>query len=122
MPRWTAEDDAAVILMRKDGVPPHRIAQLLNRTLAAVSMRFWFFDNREAYRIRMDRQREQRQSVRRQSSFIPSPNLGPSKAYPRPTDEMLAERNVRLKAPRPLVGWLMGDPAPGFSALDRRDP
>lgn len=38
----------------------------------------------------------------------------------RPTPEMLADAHRRNAAPRPAVSWLMGDPAPGQSALDRR--
>lgn len=38
---------------------------------------------------------------------------------PRPTDQMLAERDRRLTAPRSLGAALMGDPPVGYSALDK---
>jgi hypothetical protein len=38
----------------------------------------------------------------------------------RPTEDMLADARRRAIAPRPLISWLMGDPAPGMSALDQR--
>lgn len=38
----------------------------------------------------------------------------------RPTDEMLADRDRRYYGtPRTLTAWLMGDPPPGYSALER---
>ncbi|SHG90162.1 hypothetical protein [Bradyrhizobium erythrophlei] len=39
----------------------------------------------------------------------------------RPTPEMIADAHRRNAAPRPIVSWLMGDPAPGQSALDKRN-
>jgi hypothetical protein len=36
------------------------------------------------------------------------------------TPEMVAERDRRLWAPRPLTAWICGDPAPGCSELDKR--
>ncbi len=39
----------------------------------------------------------------------------------RPTDEALRARDARLaSAPRDLVGFIMGDPPVGFSALEQR--
>jgi hypothetical protein len=38
----------------------------------------------------------------------------------RPTPEMLADAWRRNVAPRSATAWLMGDPAPGQSALDQR--
>lgn len=39
----------------------------------------------------------------------------------RPTAEMLADRDKRYYAtPRSLTSWVMGDPPPGYSALDRK--
>jgi hypothetical protein len=38
----------------------------------------------------------------------------------RPTSEMLAAAAQRLTARRSIVSALMGDPPPGWSALDRR--
>lgn len=38
----------------------------------------------------------------------------------RPTPEMLADARRRAIAPRSIVSWLAGDPAPGQSALDKR--
>ena len=39
----------------------------------------------------------------------------------RPTPEMQSEAWRRNAAARPLTAWLMGDPPPGQSALDRRE-
>ncbi|GAC1572931.1 MAG: hypothetical protein NVS3B5_02100 [Sphingomicrobium sp.] len=38
----------------------------------------------------------------------------------RPTLEMIAEAHRRNAAPRPITAWVCGDPAPGHSALDKR--
>lgn len=38
----------------------------------------------------------------------------------RPTLAMIADAQRRNAAPRPATAWLMGDPAPGQSALDKR--
>jgi len=39
---------------------------------------------------------------------------------PRPTPEMLADAWRRACAPRSITAFVMGDPAPGQSALDQR--
>ena len=38
----------------------------------------------------------------------------------RPTPKMLEDARHRNYAPRSLTSWLTGDPAPGYSALDKR--
>lgn len=45
------------------------------------------------------------------------------KCFIRPSERTLAEREMRTQAQeaRSIVGALMGDPPPGYSALDRRD-
>lgn len=39
----------------------------------------------------------------------------------RPTLEMIMDAYRRNAAPRSITAWVMGDPAPGQSALDKRD-
>jgi hypothetical protein len=39
----------------------------------------------------------------------------------RPSPAMIADALRRNAAPRPIVAWLMGDPPPGQSALDKRN-
>jgi hypothetical protein len=99
-------------------MPAHKIAEQLHRTIAGVAMRIHFLKRPDLYKIQLKRQRDVRRSTALHLGF----NLGPSAAEisARPTDEMIAERDARLKAPRSTVAWLMGDPAPGYSALDRR--
>lgn len=38
----------------------------------------------------------------------------------RPSVEVLRERDIRLAQPRSLTASIMGDPPPGYSALDKR--
>ena len=38
----------------------------------------------------------------------------------RPSEQMLAAARARANAPRSLTSWVMGDPPPGMSALDKR--
>lgn len=38
----------------------------------------------------------------------------------RPTQDMIEDAWRRNAAPRPVTAWLMGDPPPGQSALDRQ--
>ncbi len=40
--------------------------------------------------------------------------------FVRPSADALAERNARAHEGRSLTARLMGDPMPGFSALDKR--
>jgi hypothetical protein len=47
-------------------------------------------------------------------------NLDPETPPNRPTPEMIEEALRRNAAPRPATAWLMGDPPPGRSALDKK--
>jgi hypothetical protein len=38
----------------------------------------------------------------------------------RPTDTMLLEAKIRMETPRSITQFVCGDPAPGYSALDRK--
>ena len=52
---------------------------------------------------------------------MPRLNLTPEEIEAsRPTLEMMMDAWRRNTAPRSIVAWVMGDPAPGQSALDRR--
>jgi hypothetical protein len=56
--------------------------------------------------------------VARPPRFVPE--IVVDGAAHRPSQAMLQEAHRRNAAPRSLTAWLMGDPAPGQSALDKR--
>lgn len=63
-----------------------------------------------------------RERLKRKSYYIAT-SIRPSKPHvsSRPSEALLAERDRRARiAPRDLTASLLGDPLPGFSALDRR--
>ena len=105
---WTQQEAEAALLLRKSGKTARAIATELNRTVCSVES---FFDRQRMWGltspIPMGRERRPPITVTR-----------PAEA---PSADALAERDHRLSlAPRDLTAALMGDPAIGRSALDRR--
>ena len=77
----------------------------------------------EERKQRSDREKAKRR-LRPSNAYIGKPKVPLSKqqASSRPSEDLLAERDRRARiAPRDLTAALLGDPLPGFSALDRRE-
>lgn len=94
---WTEQEWAEAQQMRREGRSYRIIAELLGRSGKSVQDKF----ARESGR-------RERETVRVSAA--------------RPTDEMLEQVNRKYEAlaRRNLTASLMGDPPPGFSALEQR--
>lgn len=112
MTKWTDEETATLLQMRREGHSFHDIADALGRQYRAVRSKWdTIHETAEQRETRRQRQRRQYQASR-------PANVKPhvhERLEARPTEEMLAERDRRLALPAPAFG----DPLPGYSALDR---
>lgn len=110
--KWTEEDTATLLRMKREGHSFRDIAAVLGRTVKSTITRAKA-TNESA------EQREIRRQRRRQSYVANRPPGVKAHVHERPegrpTKEMLAERDRRLALPVPPFG----DPLPGYSALDR---
>jgi hypothetical protein len=106
--RWTEEETALLKQRKAEGVKHKVIAFELGRSMFAVAERWRWLNSSEE--IKQNRRRVQRLS---QSGIITrSP-----RELPR---DVLAERNHRLSLPLTIGQIVLGDPPPGYSALDRK--
>jgi hypothetical protein len=85
----------------------------MDRTEKALDSRFRIITmNPGKARERMERRNLARRESRREFRVVASTTRAP--------DTALADREARLSAPRTLTATWFGDPAPGWSALDRK--
>ena len=102
---WKPDDIALLVDLRAQGAAINDIAERLNRTVASV--------HGKLNHIRAERRPR------------PKAKMGRPPITPPPDDHRiaaLAARDRRLAlAPRDLTASLLGDPLPGYSALDRRE-
>lgn len=64
-----------------------------------------------------------RERAKRKSYYLPTSSYRPGKqpASSRPSEALIAARDARARiTPRDLTAQLLGDPLPGYSALERR--
>lgn len=115
---WSAEDWQRVQDMLKDGKTPLQIGASVGRTAHQVRSK-----------IQWERTPEQKREERRLLINARRNASGEYKSTPRPhgyvaghrpAPGMLEEAQRRLYAPRTISQMLMGDPPPGYSALDRK--
>jgi hypothetical protein len=96
---WSDTDSATATRMLDEGATNADFRRTLGRTLVAAKSHV----------------RDLRAIKRRQEADA----LSPRDMLGIPPD-VLAEARARVTAPRSLTAWAFGDPAPGFSAYDRR--
>jgi hypothetical protein len=94
---WTEEETGVARRLLKDQAPDSEYERLLGRTKACARARIERLDRLSA----------------------PGPRRPEPKMFSVPVDVWI-ERSRRLAAPRSLTASIMGDPAPGYSALDRK--
>ena len=95
--KWTLQAEEDLVRMRFiDGKTTKEIAEIMGRTISGIQARLEFIDARKA----------------RGKPFVPAHRLIP--------EPLIVDRDRRALAPRPLTSWLCGDPAPGQSALDKK--
>jgi hypothetical protein len=113
-PKWTAEEDAAIEAFRSQGLRPVEIhMKMPQRTTSAIKLRL------SILRIGLDKHR-QRDRTRRPRVQFPKNHVAECVVPVVVPDEVMAERESRLSAPRSLTALICGDPPVGFSALERR--
>jgi hypothetical protein len=132
---WTAAEDDTLRRMKAEGAETKLIATAMDRTERSVAGR-WAYLNltpsqraqrnaREASRKASEREArkaEAREYLRKhQKTTHLAARCGKVESESRIVPEQVfAERNARQMAPRSLTAVLCGDPAPGWSALDRK--
>lgn len=115
--RWSAAETQQL----RDLVSVHgrhwdKIGAIMSRSAKSVQHR-WFFLNSTPDERRAGRKLDL--SDKKPRSYI----HGHPGASVRPLDipeEVLIERNLRVSTPRTIGAAILGDPPPGYSALDRK--
>lgn len=112
---WTSEEKSALRAHYLDGMRRAGIADAMQKTEASV--------REYLYRLTFSaEEKEQRRNNRVQfrNRNLSSTRVGKEHPITVPANIIL-ERNCRLAvAPRDLTAAMMGDPRPGYSALERR--
>ena len=115
--RWPHGDWQRAKDLLAHGFEPKRVAQILNRKVGSVltKMRYEAMtpEQRRATQDRVNANRRKRAAQYVQVRSFET-------VASRPTADILAERDRYLSAPRTLTQSLLGDPPPGYSALDRK--
>lgn len=109
---WTPDLIARALELSRRGLSRAAVDCMLGlRPGATASKLFWLrhAERREEY----ERRRREDKDAR------PASGAGRERATPTPA--AIAAAQARHDAARTLTGLLMGDPPPGFSALDRRN-
>jgi rhamnose utilization protein RhaD (predicted bifunctional aldolase and dehydrogenase) len=108
--RWTDEQWAQAQALRAAGNTTKQIADLMGLTRKQVGKKF---EQKSAARIEKDKQRA---ALYRHTNVcdMPGPRVNPP-------DDVLRARDARMDASyrRTIGAQLMGDPPPGYSALDQ---
>jgi predicted ArsR family transcriptional regulator len=102
--RWTEEEELYLVRRYEDGRPLHIVAQEMGLTRAQIRRRFQTIQDRGKIPVKIR----------------PRSRPRPRGMNERLTVDVIEERDRRINAVRNLTSTLMGDPPPGYSALDRR--
>lgn len=115
--RWTADETRRLKeLVEVHGRDWPVIGKLLSRSGMSCLHRWRLVC--EFRERRNEREREYRKETQKQFYGV-RPKGEPVHPVEVP-DDVIIERNNRTSAPRSLTSLICGDPAPGFSALDRK--
>lgn len=114
---WTAEQDQTLHAMVIEGKTYREIADALGRSYQSVKSRVLWIEIPAEVRRDSNRKKRERQVYKGPAEVRREQAQG-NKVSP----EAIEDRNRRLMArtQMDLTGMLMGDPAPGCSALERR--
>lgn len=119
--RWSAEDDAELRRMKEAKYPVDVIAIKLDRKYDSIVARWKWVNSCEEKKQRRREGINFARAMRRGDAQSSSPSFGArSSALNRPAPDLIAEAHKRLYAPRTISQQLLGDPPPGYSALDRK--
>lgn len=112
MRHWTPEQDAQLMELRSQGLQYRKISQILGRSIDALDRRHRLLIMSDAARAEMREHKNELRRVNRTHNDRAAPINIPNDVW--------AERNARLTAPRTVSASILGDPPPGYSALDRK--
>lgn len=118
--RWTDAEIAALVALKAAGNTYDEIAHVIGRSKRSISGKLEYLNLTAHQR----EERRQAQRRRRIADGTQSTRLHPNGqivSAGRPSSDLLHARDVRLAIPpRDLTAAFLGDPLPGFSALDRK--
>lgn len=123
----TEQEIQRIFQMRKDGYLLKEIAARLGVHMRTVQRQLRKLTVTPEQRQRQQNLRVAARRARREAAgprpiFVASDGVGTAgnASAPKPTAEMIADRDRRISRPYSIAYDLMGDPEPGRSALDRR--
>lgn len=120
--RWSAEDNAELLRMKEAKCPVNVIATRLDRKYDSIVERWKWINKCETEKQRrrdtINLARQFRRGETRSSTS--RGHGGYATTAGRPAPALLAEAQRYLYAPRTISQQLLGDPPPGYSALDRK--
>lgn len=116
--RWHPKQWAKAQGLLARGMTPSQVAPLIGKTAHQLSEKVRWENTPESKR----EQRRLRINARRNASgeYKSPPDVNLPSMGARAAPDLLEEARRRLEAPRTLSQMLMGDPPPGYSALDRK--
>ena len=110
---YTPEDDALLNKLRAEGTPYKKIAEIMGRTVDSLDRRYRIINFSPAKLLaRQEKHNLNRRLNREIRNVADDPSRTP--------EAVLIDRAARATAPKTLTQIFCGDPAPGWSALDRR--
>lgn len=108
MAKWTDSELTQLQNMMAQRIPHAAIATTLGRSIKSIRTKMDHLKRPHEYR-----------AMARKRYAAARPQRSVEDREPRPTDEMMFARYLRLSAPyRDLTGLLLGDPRVGYAALD----
>lgn len=116
--RWTEDELVEFREMLANGVSQKDLAERFDRSVDSIKSRIAW------EKITPERRLQRNEAIKcRRAKEIKSPRVVIERVTveTRPAQDVLAERDYRAGlTPRDLSAALMGDPLPGYSALERR--
>jgi hypothetical protein len=118
--RWTEYETVKARELLATEIGEREFQRLTGRTKAAAFARIKYLDN-PGFRDRcIDNASRNRKRYEKRVYDPSTPHYVES--GPHVPGHLLIDAERRLMAPRTITAMLCGDPAPGFSALEKRDP
>lgn len=117
--KWSDEETERLLdLMKTHGRNFKVIGHLLNRSPQSAEHRWrWTTLSRDQILEKAAKERVRQAAMR--AAYRSQGNVKPAAKIEVP-DDVIIERNARFSAPRTISAFVLGDPPPGFSALDRK--
>lgn len=115
---WTETESATLCEMKAANCEMHEIVARLGRSVHSVKERWrWMTRTEDQKQERRNRVNANRNALR---NGKPRTRVSTSVFNRVMPDDIFIERDRRINTPRTIGAELMGDPPPGYSALDRK--